>query len=175
MKFSTHLDHSSHGKAVCGTNWSQRWTYRVLTINTRRAGGNTLQMLRIFTCKWLTPRRGSSCDCLIYAELARQRRQSPSPKKWLEPRPGFGFDCSMCAEFAHKKSHVRVLIRTRPGARYQHSHHEGPFVVSGFFGHDMGSQPFEPYLIESVYSVVFQKSILTQIRQLVLHVSNNEG
>ena len=31
------------------------------------------------------------------------------------------------------------------------------------------------YLTESVYKLVFQKSIHTQIRQLILHVSNKNG
>ena len=31
------------------------------------------------------------------------------------------------------------------------------------------------YFTESVYTVVSQKSILTQFRQLVLYMSNNEG
>ena len=29
MKFTTHLDHVSHCKTASGTNWSERWTYRV--------------------------------------------------------------------------------------------------------------------------------------------------
>jgi hypothetical protein len=36
MKITTHLDHISHCKTVSGTNWSNRWTYRVFIINTRR-------------------------------------------------------------------------------------------------------------------------------------------
>jgi len=31
------------------------------------------------------------------------------------------------------------------------------------------------YLTESVYKVVFKKSILAQIRQLILYISNNTG
>ena len=34
---------------------------------------------------------------------------------------------------------------------------------------------FIAYRTESVYKVVLQKSIPTQIRQLILYVSNNEG
>ena len=35
LKNTTHLDHISHSKAASGTNWSNRWTYRVFTINPR--------------------------------------------------------------------------------------------------------------------------------------------
>ena len=35
MKLTTRLDHISHCKTASGTNWSNRWTYRVSTINTR--------------------------------------------------------------------------------------------------------------------------------------------
>ena len=36
MKITTRLDHTSHCKTASGTNWSNRWTYRVFIINTRR-------------------------------------------------------------------------------------------------------------------------------------------
>jgi hypothetical protein len=29
MKFTTRLDHNSHRKTASGTNWSNRWTYRI--------------------------------------------------------------------------------------------------------------------------------------------------
>ena len=35
-KITSHLDHISRCKAPPGTNWSNRWTYRVFVINTRR-------------------------------------------------------------------------------------------------------------------------------------------
>ena len=36
MKSTTHLDHTSHCQTAPGTNWLQRWTYRVFITNTRR-------------------------------------------------------------------------------------------------------------------------------------------
>jgi len=36
MKITTHLDNISHCKTASGTNWSNRWVYRVFIINTRR-------------------------------------------------------------------------------------------------------------------------------------------
>ena len=36
MKITPHLDHIRHCKTASGTNWSNRWTYRVFMINTRR-------------------------------------------------------------------------------------------------------------------------------------------
>ena len=33
---TTHLNHISHRKTASGINWSNRWTYRVFIINTRR-------------------------------------------------------------------------------------------------------------------------------------------
>ena len=36
MKITTHLDHISHCQTTSGTNWSNRWTYRVSIINSRR-------------------------------------------------------------------------------------------------------------------------------------------
>ena len=36
MKSFTHLDHIGHCEAEYGTNWSNRWTYREIIINTRR-------------------------------------------------------------------------------------------------------------------------------------------
>ena len=36
MKITTHLDHISRCTTTSGTNWSKRWTYRSLIINTRR-------------------------------------------------------------------------------------------------------------------------------------------
>ena len=35
-KINTHLDHMSHHKTTPCTNWSNKWTYRVVMINTRR-------------------------------------------------------------------------------------------------------------------------------------------
>jgi len=35
-KITTHLDHVSYCKTASDTNWSNRWTYRVFIINTRR-------------------------------------------------------------------------------------------------------------------------------------------
>ena len=35
MKITTRLDHISHGKTTFGTNWSNRWTYRLFVINIR--------------------------------------------------------------------------------------------------------------------------------------------
>ena len=44
-------------------------------------------------------------------------------------------------------------------------------------GADTPALPGPPrlYLTESVYKVVFQKSIPAQIRQLIVYVSNNKG
>ena len=39
MKISTHLNHASHGKIASGSNWSNRWTYRIFIINTRSLDG----------------------------------------------------------------------------------------------------------------------------------------
>ena len=36
MKIATQLDHISLCQTASGTNWSNRWTYRVFIINTRR-------------------------------------------------------------------------------------------------------------------------------------------
>ena len=36
MKVTTHLDHIRHCNKASGTDWSNRWTYRVVIINTRR-------------------------------------------------------------------------------------------------------------------------------------------
>jgi hypothetical protein len=36
MKITTHLDHIGHCKATLGSNWSNRWMYRVFFIGTRR-------------------------------------------------------------------------------------------------------------------------------------------
>ena len=36
MKITTHLDHFSHCETTAGTNWSNRWTYRVFIIHTGR-------------------------------------------------------------------------------------------------------------------------------------------
>ena len=36
MKTNTRLDHIGHCKTACGTNLSNRLTYRVFTMNTRR-------------------------------------------------------------------------------------------------------------------------------------------
>ena len=36
MKITTYLDHVGHCKTTSGTNWSNRWTYRVLITITRR-------------------------------------------------------------------------------------------------------------------------------------------
>ena len=36
MRFTAHLDHISHDKSLSGTHWSNRWTYRVFIIDTRR-------------------------------------------------------------------------------------------------------------------------------------------
>ena len=36
IKITSHLDHISHWKTASGTNWSNRWTYRVLITITRR-------------------------------------------------------------------------------------------------------------------------------------------
>ena len=36
LKITTCLDHFSHCKTVSGTNWLNRWTYRVLVMYTRR-------------------------------------------------------------------------------------------------------------------------------------------
>ena len=36
MKFTTHLDQISHCKKASGTDWSNRWTYRIFIIHTRR-------------------------------------------------------------------------------------------------------------------------------------------
>ena len=35
MKITAQLYHISRCEAVCGTNWSNRWTYRVFVVNTR--------------------------------------------------------------------------------------------------------------------------------------------
>ena len=36
MKITTHPDHMSHCDTPSGTNWSNRWTYRVFIINTHK-------------------------------------------------------------------------------------------------------------------------------------------
>jgi hypothetical protein len=36
MNVAAHLDHISHCKTASGTNWSNKWTYRVSIMNTRR-------------------------------------------------------------------------------------------------------------------------------------------
>ena len=36
ITITTHLDRISHCETASGTNWSNRWTYRVLIMNTRR-------------------------------------------------------------------------------------------------------------------------------------------
>jgi hypothetical protein len=36
LKVTTHLHHISHCKATPGTNWSNRWTYRVFIKTSRR-------------------------------------------------------------------------------------------------------------------------------------------
>ena len=36
MQINTHLNHTSHYKTASGTNWSNRWTYRVHIRSTRR-------------------------------------------------------------------------------------------------------------------------------------------
>ena len=36
LKITTHLDHIGHCNKASGTNWSNRWTYREIIINTRR-------------------------------------------------------------------------------------------------------------------------------------------
>ena len=36
VKITPRLDHVSHGKRIFGTHWSNRWTYQLLIINTRR-------------------------------------------------------------------------------------------------------------------------------------------
>ena len=36
QRITTHLDHISHCKTTFGMNWSNRWTYRVFIINSRR-------------------------------------------------------------------------------------------------------------------------------------------
>ena len=49
IKITTHLDHISHCKTACGTNWLNRWTYRVFIQNTRR--DEILDQIKLRVCR----------------------------------------------------------------------------------------------------------------------------
>ena len=50
-----------------------------------------------------------------------------------------------------------------------------PALPTGWSGHRRYRRKCGPYLTESVYKVVFKKSIPAQIRELIIYVSNNKG
>ena len=56
-----------------------------------------------------------------------------------------------------------MLMRTRPDSEYLLAHRV------------MDEEQMKVYLTQSVFEVVLQKSILTQIRQLILYMSNSKG
>ena len=69
LKISTHLDHLNHCKTASGTNWLNRWTYRVSITNTHR------DYIRSLVKEGLPPPvrySGAHLD-----EAARKRRLAP--------------------------------------------------------------------------------------------------
>ena len=103
-------------------------------------------------------------------------------EKWLQLRPEYGLDCLTCAEFTRQRSaNERFADLEDVGIRSEavwwtslcsESVSRNLRALLRVFA---GNPCHETYLTESVYEVVWQKSIPAQIRQHVLCIRNCQG